>query len=259
MPESPDDRYSRQERFAPIGEEGQRRIRASRAVLIGCGALGSTLANALVRAGIGALDIIDADRVAWSNLQRQTLFDEDHVRQGRFKAEAAAEALQRINPDSRVTPRCERVTPENAEAIIGRPAVVLDATDNFPTRYLINDYCVREGLPWIYGGCAAAYGTSLSILPGHTPCLRCLFPDPPPPAAELTCHQVGIIGPIAHLVASIQGAEALKILSGHPEAVAPRLVTIDLWDNRFLSLPLAGRDPGCPCCGQRRFVFLERP
>jgi adenylyltransferase/sulfurtransferase len=257
MQESVADRYSRQILFAPIGPAGQARIAASRAVLIGCGALGSTLANALVRAGVGQLDIIDADRVTWSNLQRQTLFDEEHARRNRFKAEAAAEVLAGINPDSRVTVRRERLSARNAASLIGRPAVVLDATDNFATRYLINDYCVREGLPWVYGGCAAAYGNTITVVPGRTPCLRCLFPEPPPAEANLTCHQVGIIGPIAHVVASIQGAEALKFLSGHAEAVVPRLITIDLWDNRFHSLPLAPPDPDCPCCARRQFSFLE--
>ncbi|NMB76110.1 MAG: thiazole biosynthesis adenylyltransferase ThiF [Myxococcales bacterium] len=257
MRESPSERFSRQELFAPIGPEGQRRIAAARVVLIGCGALGSTLANALVRAGVGELEIVDDDRLEWSNLQRQTLFEEEHVRQGRFKAEAALDVLGRINPTVRLAARLERLNAGNVENLIGKPQVVLDATDNFRTRYLINDYCVREGLPWIYGGCAAAYGTSLSVIPERTPCLRCLFPEPPAGDTELTCHQVGIIGPIAHLVASIQGAEALKILSGHPEAVRPRLVTVDLWNDQFLSLPLAERDPQCPCCGRRDFVFLE--
>ncbi len=257
MPESLTERFSRQELFAPIGPEGQRRIASARVVLIGCGALGSTLANTLVRAGVGELDIVDDDRLEWSNLQRQTLFEEDHVRQGLLKAEAARKVLARINPAVRMVAHLERLKADNVQNLIGRPQVVLDATDNFQTRYLINDYCVRENLPWIYGGCAAAYGTSLSVIPGRTPCLRCLFPEPPTGGTELTCHQVGIIGPIAHLVASIQGAEALKILSGHPEAIRPRLVTVDLWNDQFLSLPLAERDPECPCCGRRNFVFLE--
>jgi adenylyltransferase/sulfurtransferase len=252
-----DDRYSRQILYAPIGARGQARIRQSQVALLGCGALGSTIANALVRAGVGELRIIDSDRLELSNLQRQTLFDEAQVAAGRMKAEAARDRLAEINAEVRVEAVVARVTRQNIVALIGRPDVVMDATDNFETRYLLNDLCVRDGLAWIYGGCAAAYGVAMPILPGETPCLRCVFPEPPPPEYAPTAHTVGILGPVAHLIASLQAAEALKLLSGNRAALRPVLYTADLWDGQLGAVRLPGREPGCPCCGARRFEFLE--
>ncbi|HOX45105.1 MAG TPA: ThiF family adenylyltransferase [Myxococcota bacterium] len=252
-----DERYSRQVLFAPVGPEGQRRIRASQVTLLGCGALGSTLANTLVRAGVGRLTIIDSDRLELSNLQRQTLFDEAQAAAGAFKAEAARERLAQINREVEVTARTERAGRDNLARLVGRPDLVLDATDNFATRYLLNDLCVRDGLAWIYGGCAAAYGVCMPVLPHETPCLRCLFPEPPPPEHAPTANTVGILAPIAHAVASLQAAEALKLLSGNRRAVRPVLYTLDLWDSNLGTVRLAGPEPDCPCCGAGRYDFLE--
>jgi adenylyltransferase/sulfurtransferase len=249
------ERFSRQVAFAPIGREGQQRIGQGHAVVVGCGALGSTSANTLARAGVGRLTLIDADRLELSNLQRQTLFDERQAAAALSKAEAARECLRAIASGVQVEAVVERLTKENAVSLIGHPDVVVDASDNLPTRYLLNDVCVKQGLPWIYGGCAASFGVVMPVLPGVTPCLRCLFPEPP--TETLTCHQVGIIAPIAHVVASLQCAEALKLLSGHREAIRPRLITLDVWDTALAVIPLAGPEPACPCCGDHRYEFLE--
>jgi len=251
-----DDRYSRQILFAPIGEDGQARIRAAHAVVVGCGALGSTIANALARAGVGRLTLIDPDRVELSNLQRQTLFDEGHVAARTPKAQAAAQRLAEINAQVDIEPVLARIEAATVADLVGHPDAVLDGTDNFPTRYLLNDYCVREGLAWFYGGVAAAYGVAMPILPNRTPCLRCVFPEPPPPEYAPTADTVGIIAPIAHLIASLEVAEALKVLSGHREAIKPQLYTVDLWEGTFGAVRLPGPEKACPCCGQARYDFL---
>lgn len=250
-------RYSRQILFAPVGQAGQERLRSSRVVLIGCGALGSTIANALVRAGVGQLKLVDADRLELSNLQRQTLFDEAQVAERAFKVEAARVRLSEINREVDVVAVVARLDADNAAQLIGKPDLVLDGTDNFSARYLLNDYCVKAGIPWIYGGCAAAYGVAMPIVPGRTPCLRCLFPEPPPAEQTATANTVGILGPIAHLVASLQAGEALKLLTGHSEAVRPVLYAVDLWESALNTVRLPPPEPACPCCGERRFVFLE--
>ncbi len=251
------ERYSRQILFAPFGEAGQRKLGESSVVLIGCGALGSSIANTLVRAGVGTLTIIDPDRLELSNLQRQSLFDEAAVAAQRFKVEAASERLRQINHAVDVRVVTERLERHNIVRLIGRPTVILDGCDNFPTRYLVNDYSVRETIPWIFGACAAAYGLAMPILPGRTPCLRCIFSTPPEEA--LTSQQVGILAPIVQVVAALQTAEALKILSGNAAQITPILFDADLWESRVHTLRSVERDPGCPCCAQRRFEFLEVP
>lgn len=252
-----DDRYSKQVLYDRIGPEGQTHIGKTHAVVIGCGALGSTIANCLARAGVGRLTLIDPDRVELSNLQRQTLYDEAHAAAAALKVHAAAERLAQINSQVTIQAIEARVDAQTVAALVGRPDLIVDGTDNFPARYLVNDYCVREGLAWIYGGVAAAYGVAMPILPGVTPCLRCVFPEPPPPEYAPTADTVGIIAPIAHLIASIQSAEALKVLSGHREAIRPLLYTVDLWEGTFGAVRLPGPEKACPCCGQRRFAFLE--
>ena len=251
------ERYSRQILFAPLGEDGQRKLTESSAVLVGCGALGSSIANILVRSGIGTLTIIDPDQVELSNLQRQSLFDEAAVAARRFKAEAAHERLGQNNHAVDVRVVIERLERHNIVQLIGRPNVILDGCDNFPTRYLLNDYSVRENIPWIFGACAAAYGVAMPILPGRTPCLRCIFPTPP--EQTLTCQQVGILAPIVHMVAAIQTAEATKILSGNAAQITPVLFNVDLWESHLHALRSVKRDPGCLCCAKRRFEFLEVP
>ena len=216
------------------------------------------MANTMVRAGVGKLTIVDPDRVELSNLQRQTLFDESNARTSAHKANAAAERLKQINSDVMIKTVVERLSSSNIGKIIGSPDVVLDGTDNFPTRYLINDYCVSHDIPWIYGGVAASYGVSMPILPGRTPCLRCVFPSPPPPEHAPTADTVGIIAPIAHIIASVQAAQALKVISGNSRAIEARLYTVDLWENTFNAVSLSGPEPSCPCCGANNFEFLEK-
>jgi molybdopterin-synthase adenylyltransferase len=222
-------RYARQTRFAPLGEEGQRRLRESRALLCGCGALGSTIANLLVRAGVGTLRIVDRDFVELSNLQRQTLFDESDATAAVPKAIAAAERLRAINSQVAIEPIVADIEPANIEQFCQGVDLILDGTDNFETRFLMNDAAVKLGLPWVYGGCVGAEGQTMTILPGQTACLRCLMPDCPPPGSVQTCDTAGILGPIVGLIASMQAAEAMKILSGNRDAVSRQLTVVDLW------------------------------
>lgn len=252
------ERYSRQVLFGPIGELGQRRLLASRATLIGCGALGSNIANLLVRAGIGHLRIVDRDYLERSNLQRQVLFDEDDLAADLPKAEAARRKLARINPQVQVEAVVEDAAPWNVERLVAGADVILDGTDNFETRFLINDVAVRHRLPWIYGACVGSVGLSLTILPGETPCLRCVFEEAPPPEMNPTCETVGILATAAATVAARQVTEAMKILAGRREAVDRRLVQFDVWSGRTVYVNVGGTARAdCPCCGRREFEYLS--
>ncbi len=252
-------RYSRQMLFPPWGRAGQERLRASRVALIGCGALGSSMANLLVRAGIGRLLVVDRDYLELHNLQRQSLFDEEDVARNMPKAEAARRKLARINSESDVDARVMDVHSGNVESIVEGCDLILDGTDNFETRYLVNDVSIKRRTPWIYGACVGAEGLVMPVLPGETPCLRCVFENPPAPGSGPTCDTAGILGPIVQTVAAIEVAEAMKILSGHREAVLREMVSIDLWQGRFRSfhVPAEGRHSDCPACGQGRFDFLN--
>lgn len=253
------DRYSRQMRFAPLGEDGQRRLAQSRVLLCGCGALGSVIANTLVRAGVGWLRIVDRDFVELSNLQRQVLFDEEDVVRQMPKAVAAAEKLRRINSDVAVEPIVADVEARNLVDLCRDANLLLDGTDNFETRFLLNDAAVKFGIPWVYGGCIGAEGQTMTILPGETPCLRCVMAEAPPPGTSPTCDTAGITGPIINVIASIQAMEGLKILAGRREAVQRGLLVFDLWDNAVRSVGLKGlRENGnCPTCVERRFDWLD--
>ena len=252
-------RYARQMRYAPLGEEGQRRLAASRALLCGCGALGSTIANLLVRAGVGRLRIVDRDFVELSNLQRQVLFDEDDARAGLPKAVAAAEKLRRINSEVVIEPVTADIEPANIEGFCDGIDVILDGTDNFETRFLMNDAAVKLGLPWVYGGCVGAQGQTMAILPGETPCLGCLMPECPAPGSTPTCESAGILGPIVGVIASIQAAEAIKLLSGNRDAVCRSLTVVDLWTNKLRQMDVGGlRDRvECPTCKHGEFCWLS--
>jgi adenylyltransferase/sulfurtransferase len=258
MTEIPE-RYSRQVRFAGIGEEGQRRILAGRATLVGCGALGTVLANSLVRAGLGHLRLIDRDFIETNNLQRQILFDEDDIAANLPKAEAAARKLRRINSAVTIEPVVTDVDRTNILELIGDADVVLDGSDNFEVRYVINDAAVKLGKPWVYGGCIGSFGQSMTIIPGQTPCLRCVFEAAPNPGEAGTCETAGVLGPIVNVVASIQAAEALKLLAGQADAVNRDLITIDLWDNTMRRIKIAGLagKVDCPCCRRRSFEWLD--
>ena len=250
-----EEKYSRQVLFAGLGREGQRRLAASHAVVLGCGALGSFSANVLARAGVGRLTVVDRDFVEASNLQRQTLFDEADAIESLPKATAAQRHLRRINSDVVVEGRVADVTPANVEELICGAGVVLDGTDNFETRYLINDACVKLGISWIYAAAVGSYGATMPVLPGRTACLACVFPEPPAGTGE-TCETVGILSSAAAAVAALQVADALKVLAGALEHVEPRLFTVDVWENRAHSLRVGPPAPGCQACGRREFRHL---
>jgi len=252
-------RYSRQTRFAPIGREGQRRLGESTALLVGCGALGSAVADSLVRAGVGRVRIVDRDFVELSNLQRQSLFDEADVQAGLPKAITAAEKLSRINSDVIVEPVVADVTHENIAQLADGADVIVDGTDNFETRLLVNDYAISTGVPWVYGGCLGAEGQVLPILPGETACLTCLVPEPPAPGVAPTCDSAGILGPAVDWVAALESIETVKILVGARDDVCRKLTVVDLWRNRSRQIDLSNlHQPGtCPTCHDRKFPWLE--
>ncbi len=252
-------RYVRQSLFAPLGTEGQERLQASRALICGCGALGSVAANTLARAGVGKLRIVDRDFLELNNLQRQVLFDENDVAAGIPKAVAAQQRLAQINSQVEVEAVVADVDYRNVLQLFDDVDVVLDGTDNFETRFLLNDAAIKTQTPWIYGGCIGAEGQTMSIVPGRTACLRCLMRESPPPGTTPTCDTAGILGPIINVIASIESCEAIKILAGRWDAVSDVLNVIDLWDNRIRQINLSSlRDAGdCPTCHQLQFPWLE--
>jgi adenylyltransferase/sulfurtransferase len=252
-------RYDRQMRYPPLGVEGQQRLSAASVLLCGCGALGSALASTLVRAGIGRLRLVDRDFLETSNLQRQSLFDEQDVADELPKAIAAAAKLQRINSQVEIEPIVADIDWRNIEQLASGVDLILDGTDNFETRYLINDLAVRESIPWVFGGVIGAEGQTMTILPGDTACLRCLMPEIPPAGSTPTCDTAGILGPIVGLIASIQSLEAIKILSGNRHAVSRSLTVIDLWDNRIRQIDLSNlrASVDCPACQQGVFPWLS--
>lgn len=251
-------RYSRQTLYAPFGEAGQKRLRLSSAALIGCGALGSTIADMLVRAGIGALRVVDRDFVELGNLQRQTLFDEHDVAEGLPKAEAAVRKLRRANSSVELEAVVDDVHPANVQRLIGDVDVLLDGTDNFETRYLLNDAAVKLEIPWVYAACVGADGLTLPILPGRSPCLRCLWPEAPPPGTAPTCDTAGVLGPAATLIACLASMAALQILIGNLQPSDVQLCSARTWTRTFRSTRVGdARDPQCPCCVRRRFEYLD--
>src|SRR5437867_5664924 len=253
------ERYSRQVLFQPIGREGQEKLGRARVLLVGCGALGSVLAEILVRAGIGRLTLADRDYVDESNLQRQSLYTEADAREGLPKAVAAVRHLREINSAVEIVERIADVNAQSVASLVQEQDLILDGTDNFETRYLLNDASLQWNIPWIYGACVGSYGLCLAFVPGQTPCLRCVLEQLPPPGSSPTCDTVGVIGPIVHLVAGLESAEALKILTGNLKQLNHKLVTLDVWENRISSLDLMNLAPTgqCPACGERKFDFLE--
>lgn len=250
-------RYSRQALFEGIGRDGQARLGAARAALVGCGALGTVQATLLVRAGVGTLRIIDRDFVEESNLQRQVLFDEEDARAVLPKAVAAERKLRAANSLVTVEGVVDDLNPASAARLLDGFDLLLDATDNFDARFLLNDYSVKTGVPWIYGACVGSYGLTFPILPGETACLRCVFESAPPPGLSPTCDTAGVLGPIVGVVASLQAAEALKILAGRHDRVSRRMQVVDVWEGRHSFVDLPPRDPECSCCARRRFDYLE--
>src|SRR5580698_4530692 len=225
-----DDRYSRQVLFKGIGAEGQPKLAASRVVIVGCGATGSALASLLARSGVGTLRILDRDYVESSNLQRQTLFDESDARESVPKAIAAARQIARFNSAITVEPHVADLTPSNVDSLLGGVDLLLDGTDNFETRYLINDYAVKNSVPWIYSAAVASYAVTMNILPGETACLACIFPESPRGTME-TCETAGILNSAVNLVASLAATEALKFLVGVQAKMRRTLLSWDVWTN----------------------------
>lgn len=252
-------RYAKQTRFAPLGEQGQAKLVDARVLVIGCGALGSVIANTLVRAGVGFVRIVDRDYLELSNLQRQVLYDEADVSGGLPKAIIAAEKLRRVNSEITIEPVVADVTHKNIAELAGDVDAIVDGLDNFETRLLVNDYAIQTGTPWVYGGCVGAEGQVLTVLPGETACLACLVPEPPPPGAAPTCDTAGVLGPAVNIVASLQAMEALKLLSGNRADVNRELVSVDLWRNRLRTLNIDKlHEPGtCRACHDREFPWLE--
>ncbi len=253
------DRYVRQVRYPRLGEAGQCRLLQSTALICGCGALGSVLANTLARAGVGRLRLVDRDFLETNNLQRQVLYTEEDVASGLPKAIAAKNHLQRINSQIAIEAVVADVDSSNIAALAKDADILLDGTDNFETRFLLNDAALKFNVPWVYGGCLGAEGQTMTILPGETACLRCLMPEAPPPGSTPTCDAAGILGTIINVIASIEANEAIKILSGHREAVSRTLTIFELWDNRFRQVKLDSlRETGnCPACHRREFPWLE--
>jgi adenylyltransferase/sulfurtransferase len=270
------DRYHRQMLLPPIGELGQRRLAASHALIVGCGALGSVIADTLARAGVGMLTLVDRDIVELTNLQRQVLYDERDVTAGMPKAEAARARLARTNSQIAIHAYVDDFNHQNAERFADGVDLILDGLDNFETRYLLNDLAVSRGLPYLYGGAVGVTGVSMAVLPHDaarlgkstsqvtwtndqsTPCLRCVFPEAPPPGATPTCDTAGVLGPIVTIIAAYQSAQAIKLLTGHVDALDRSLLSVDLWDNTIRRFDVReARSAECPCCAQGRFEHLR--
>jgi molybdopterin-synthase adenylyltransferase len=254
----PLDRYSRQIRFPQLGESGQKALLNSRVTLCGCGALGTVLANHLARAGVGMIRIIDRDFIETHNLQRQILFDEDDVASNLPKAEAAARKIRAINSSITVEPVVTDLDHTNILDLVGDADLILDGTDNFETRYLINDAAVKLDKPWIYGGVIGSEGQTMTIVPGKTPCLRCLIETAPPPGMTPTCETAGVLGPAVAVIASFEAIEAIKLLAGKHDALNTHLIMVDVWDWTFRQLKVAGLvgKVDCLCCVRKNFEWL---
>jgi adenylyltransferase/sulfurtransferase len=250
-----EERYSRQVLFAPVGENGQRKLLQSRVAIVGCGATGSTLASLLARAGVGYLRIIDRDFVEPSNLQRQNLFDEKDAAESLPKAVAAAAKIPSFNSGVVVEPRVADLRAENAEAMLSGVDLLLDGTDNFETRYLINDYAVKNSLPWIYTAAVGSYAVTMNVVPGATACFSCIFPESPIGVVE-TCDTVGILNSAVNLAASMAATEAMKMLIGLTASLRRTLISYDLWSNERAEISVASPAEGCRTCVRREFVHL---
>ena len=252
-------RYSRQVLFPGIGLEGQKMLAQSRVLQVGCGGLGSVMAEIMARAGVGSLTIADRDYIDESNLQRQSLYTEADCQAGLPKATAAVRHLSEINSGVELAAEVVDVNAKTIEAMVPGHNLILDGTDNFETRYLLNDASLKWNVPWVYGACVGAYGMSIAFVPRRTPCLRCVLEQLPAPGSSPTCDTAGIIGPIVHLVAALEASEAIKILTGQFDRLNGKLMSFDLWENQVWAFNLSQlqRDSDCPACGRRIFEFLE--
>jgi len=251
-------RWQRQVAFAPLGLAGQRALSAARALVVGLGGLGSWSAELLARAGVGMLRLADDDKVELTNIHRQGLYDEANAAASLPKVAAAAARLKALNSRLMVEPVAVRVDKDNIEALADGMDLILDGTDNFATRFLINDFAVKTGRPWVFAGVIGAEAQTMTIVPGRTACLRCVLDGPPPPCTEKTCGNFGVLGPAVAAAAAFQACEAVKILSGRGDQISPYLVKFNLWDNTMQRLQTGkAGGQGCRCCGQREFEYLE--
>ncbi len=250
-----DDRYARLIRLEAIGAAGRRGIASSHAVIVGCGALGTIVAELLARSGVGHLTLIDRDFVDLSNLQRQFLFDEADAADALPKVIAAERRIHRVNSEIQITAVIDDLRPRRAADLLGHPDVIIDGTDNFEARFLLNDYAVEQGIPWIYGAAVGTYGIAMPIIPGRTACFRCMFPAQPQ-GLQPTCETAGVLGPVTALIGSLQAGIALQILSGNTDDVRNMTFTADLWTGPIREAAKPERDPECPCCGSRQFEWL---
>lgn len=251
------ERYSRQVLFEGIGREGQEKLLRSKVLLVGCGALGASHAEMLARAGVGHLRIVDRDFVEFTNLQRQTLYSEQNARDRTPKAIAAQTRLAAINSGVKVEAIVADVNNSNIESLISGCDLVIDGSDNFQVRYLVNDACVKLGIPWIYGAAVSAYGATMTVNPGQTPCLRCIFEEMPPAGSSPTCDTSGVIMPIISSISSIQITEALKLLTGKTDLLHGALMQVHIWQNDWRKIALGSPEDDCPCCARRDFEFLD--
>lgn len=265
--ESASKRYARQQRVGHVGAEGQQRLNDSHAFIVGVGALGCVSADQLVRAGVGTVSIVDRDLVELSNLHRQPLFTETDAAERKPKALAAKERLGAVNSSVTVHAHIADFSAENAIELIEQqdrlPDVLIDGTDNFETRYLLNDCSVKLGIPYVYGGAISTQGSAAVFLPGDGPCLRCISPEPPRAGTQATCETAGVVGAVSGIIGNYQAAEAMKILMGQRDRVMRSMLSFDLWEGNRTRVDLSSaRDPLCPCCGQGKYDFLdllERP
>src|ERR1700733_11747677 len=251
----PDERYSRQVLFRGVGVEGQRKLTGSRIAIVGCGATGSALASLLARAGVGTIRIIDRDYVEPSNLQRQTLFDEADAAESLPKAIAAAKKIAAFNSAVVIEPRVADLTPGNIGDLLEGAQLILDGTDNFETRYLINDFAIKNSVPWIYTAAVGSYGVTMNVLPGKTACLTCVFSDPPEGTLE-TCETAGILNSAVNLAASLAASEAMKLLVGAEQWVRRTLFSFDVWRNERAEVAADQPRTGCRTCGEHEFPHL---
>ncbi len=256
-PPPPDPRYSRQVLYRQIGRAGQERLRTARIAIVGIGALGTVEATILARAGVGTLRLIDRDFVELSNLQRQVLFDEQDARTAMPKAAAAKRHLSAANSTITIDDRSTEVNAATIESLLTDVDVVVDGADNFEVRYLVNDFCVRAKKPWVYAAAVGTTGLLMPILPGTTPCLRCVFEEPPPAGTAATCDTSGVLGSTTATVGALAALEAIKFATGRIDSIRRGLLELELWDNEIRDVGLAGPRDDCPCCAHRNFPFLS--
>ncbi|MGD9405756.1 MAG: ThiF family adenylyltransferase [Anaerolineae bacterium] len=251
------DRYSRQMLLPGWGRERQELLRKKSAIVVGCGALGSHVASHLVRAGVGRLVLADRDFVEWHNLPRQALYAEADAEAGVPKAVAAARRLRQINGQVEIEEHVVDVNADTVEGLIEGADIVLDGADNFEVRYLVNEACVKRGIPWIYGGVLGTYGLTAAIVPGETPCLRCLLGPMPPPGSVPTCETAGVLGTIVAVIASLEVTEALKVLTGRGDELLRSLIMVDVWKGDFERVQMEKGTASCPVCDEKQYDLLQ--